>query len=520
MSKRVTIAVILIIAACLGACSKKEPAHDFSVSYERSSLNFPSEGGQLYVNLKWSACKILVSTDADFLQPSPLNVGILEGEGSTDITFVLAPTKEYSPRQAKIIFTLTDPESFAFTKELVITQDGLPVLQNTVKVDDGATYQSWDGFGAMNLGTDWKRTTDWSESEADVLLGDMGISIMRIRIPYDDSRWRALADECSYAYRKYGTRILATPWSMPKDMKTPQQTEAKKDGVTSSLMPECYERYALYLERFATFMKDHGAPLAAISVQNEPDYAATYDGCVWSAAQHLSFIRDYGHLIKSADLVTGESMNFRQSFYQPVLQDAKACGNIDIVGGHLYGAVPVTFSLAAEKGKRIWMTEHLLNDSWEDGTEPWEETLQMLSEIHGCITSGWNAYIWWYGCRYYSLVGDGDGGTVRGKILQRGYAYSQYSKFIRPGDVRLGVTVLSPDNLLACAFKGEDGCKVVLVNTGKALQEITLAGVSSAHASATYTSREANVADLPLEVSGSSVLKFSIPGESVATVVY
>jgi len=75
-------------------------------------------------------------------------------------------------------------------------------------------------------------------------------------------------------------------------------------------------------------LQEGGIPLSAISVQNEPDWPATYEGCVWTADQHLSFIRDYGQLVRSARLVTGESMQNTHSFYDPVLRDETACSHI------------------------------------------------------------------------------------------------------------------------------------------------------------------------------------------------
>ena len=68
---------------------------------------------------------------------------------------------------------------------------------------------------------------------------------------------------------------------------------------------------------------------------------------IWSAAQHLDFVKNYGHLVKSAPLATAESFSSRQEFYDYVLEDETACGNIAIVAGHLYGTVPKAYPAAA-----------------------------------------------------------------------------------------------------------------------------------------------------------------------------
>lgn len=502
------------LLALLSCASRETVSPEFSVEYNAQATQLSPDGGMLPpIKVHWKACQIKVSSAASFLSPSVVNIGSKTGEGTVELHFTLAANDAYAARKAQLLFESAQLP----TKEILFTQEGLGEEAAQVSVDPSQAFQSWDGFGAMNLGNNWNLNLDWTEADASALLGDMGLSIMRIRIPYDESRWEALAAGCKTLYDQYGVKILATPWSMPAKMKTPEQTQAKKDGLTSSLKAECYEEYARYLERFAAFMKGHGAPLAAISVQNEPDYAPEYDGCVWSAAQHLSFVRDYGHLIQSAPLVTAESFSARQDFYRPVLEDDTACANLAIVGGHLYGTQPQPFPLAAEKGKRLWMTEHLLNESWTQGTDHWRETLTMLKEIHDCLECGWNAYIWWYGCRYYSLVGDGDEDTRRGQILPRGYAYAQFSAYIRPGDVRVSSAVEGPEDLLCTAFKGADGgLRIVLVNLGRTRKHITLN--TSGIASATYTSRNANVAHLEVAEDAGKI-KLALPGESIGTVL-
>ncbi|MCR5519272.1 MAG: hypothetical protein K6F21_02975, partial [Bacteroidales bacterium] len=348
-----------------------------------------------------------------------------------------------------------------------IIQAGYEPIHASVSINPSKTFQKWDGFGAMNLGANWGKAIDWSESETDTFMKDMGLNLMRIRIPYDENAWSGLVAGCKYAVDKYGAHILASPWTMPARMKTPEQLEASKNGITSSLKPECYAEYAAYLQKFVDYMKNAGAPIYAISIQNEPDWTATYEGCIWSAEQHLDFVKNYGDKIDGALLMTGESMGSKHSFYDPVLNDATACENIDIVGGHLYGVSPEPYSLAGQKGKSLWMTEHLLNESWTANTSHWYETLDMLKEIHNCLVNGWNAYIWWYGIRYYSLLGDGEKNTSRGAILPRGNAFAHYSSAIRPGDVRIECTSKDADGLLACAFKGENGrISVILLNSG------------------------------------------------------
>jgi len=510
--KKFLLPLILLVLA--SACTPDTAESSFAVVSSVSVV--PAEGGIVSLSANWNNCRYRLGTDATFVTlPTILYAGKTGASGQYDFTVEFSANDSESSRTAVFTFTPVEGEgSGIVTVEL--PQQGYEPVKAKVTLSPSTSYQSWDGFGAMNS---WGDSDYWSSSEIDLLMGTLGLDIMRIRIPVTEANWKNLVSGCKYAYENYGTRILASPWTMPVSMKTPEQLEASKNGVTSSLKAECYEEYALYLEKFASYMKSNGAPLYAISVQNEPDWTATYEGCIWTSDEHLAFVRDYGHLVTSTRLVTGESLNFNHSFYDPVLNDATACENIDIVGGHLYGSSPQSYSLAREKGKRIWMTEHLLNDSWKNNTSHWEETMEMLSEIHGCLTSGFNAYIWWYGRRYYSFIGDGDEGTTKGTILQRGKAYGQYSSHIRAGHVRVGVSAQNADGLLASAFKTSDGSlSLVLVNTLKnafaSLEVDAGTNVASALASCTTESYSGEVST---SVSG-SVITLDIPASSVSTI--
>ncbi len=387
-------------------------------------------------------------------------------------------------------------------------------------LDPSTTFQTWEGFGAMNLGGNWGDAIDWSDSETDTFTESLGLNIMRIRIPYDENDWSKLVNGCRYAYQNHGTLILASPWTMPVTMKTPEQAEALKDGKTSSLRPDKYGDYAAYLQRFVNYMSNAGAPLYAISVQNEPDWHASYEGCMWTAQQHLDFVKNYGQSITGTLLMTGESMGSDHSFYTPVLNDDAACANIDIVGGHLYGTTPQPFPLAEQKGKSLWMTEHLLNDSFAKGTSVWLETMDMAKEIAGCLNSGWNAYIWWYGIRYYSLLGDGDAGTTRGAILPRGRAFAQFSRYIRPGDRRIAISIEGAEGLSATAFKGENGrITIVIVNPGQEIyKDFTIeTGGTFSKISGSYT--DPNLpADLKFTSSDGKII-LNLNSASVTTIV-
>ena len=51
----------------------------------------------------------------------------------------------------------------------------------------------------------------------------------------------------------------------------------------------------------------------------------------------------------------------------------------------------------------------------------WNETLDdIMRTVHKSMESNWSAYIWWYGKRFYSFIGDGEAayGTTAGRSAQ------------------------------------------------------------------------------------------------------
>jgi glucuronoarabinoxylan endo-1,4-beta-xylanase len=82
-------------------------------------------------------------------------------------------------------------------------------------------------------------------------------------------------------------------------------------------------------------------------------------------------------------------------------------------------------------------------------------------EIHDCLTkANFNAYIWWYGKRFYGPIGQD------GQVTKRGYVISQFARFIKPGSIRLGTSSNSRSDVLISAYKNGNKKIIVAINTG------------------------------------------------------
>ncbi len=373
----------------------------------------------------------------------------------------------------------------------------------TAAIDVGTKHQIIRGFGGA---TAFMPTTPLTEADLDTLFGNgpgqIGFTMLRIRLA-SDAPWRALELSNARGAHARGAAIIATPWSPPVAMKT------NNNLVAGSLRADAFGAYATYLNDFARYMADNGAPLYALSVQNEPDIAVTYESCDWTATQMLDFCRDYAGAITATKVIMPESFQFRHGMSDPVLNDPTATANIDIVGGHIYGAGLVPYPLAESKGKEVWMTEHL------DLSTDWAGALATAVEIHDCLaTANFNAYLWWYVRRYYGPLGEDS------VVTKRGWVMAQFSKFIRPGAYRIEATASPTQNVFVSAY-ASDQLVIVAVNQSPAdvTQTFSIAQGHVTRLSSWTTSSTLNLApQAPIAVTRDT-FSATLPAQSVTTFV-
>jgi len=393
----------------------------------------------------------------------------------------------------------------------------------TVTINADITYQTIAGFGGANKmwGTQFLKP-----AEAKKAFGtdetDLGLSIFRVRLASESTEWPLILESVKEA-QYYGVKILASPWSPPANLKS------NKSDVGGYLLPENYEAFKDYINSFVAYMAANGVDIYAVSIQNEPDIQVSYESCEWTSSNMINFLKNYGHLIEGTKIAAPESFNFNKDFTNALLNDVDAVENLDILAGHIYGGGIGTFPLAEQKGKDIWMTEYLLNlnsgnsgsPAWTSYSESkkWDESLEMLHTIHEAMTHNWNAYIWWYLQRYYSFIGDGEQGTTNGEILKRGYAFSHFSKYIRPGFVRVDASTSKSTGLEITAYEGNHQIVVVIINQNNYwVNNINFEVPSVSSASAYETSVDLNREEKEVNLSdGKLVLKIS--PKSITTIV-
>ena len=325
-----------------------------------------------------------------------------------------------------------------------------------ITIDINTKYQYVRGFGGMDVG--WGNFPRTLALDTELMYNPdtgLGLNILRIMImPWNTDinitmnelvrRDRPDYYENVRIVNSYGGYVLASPWSPPQEWKNNNSIHG-----SGRLLPGYYQEYAYYLKAFAQNMYENDAPIYAISIQNEPNYFADYDGCLWTGAEMRDFFKQVGRFTNGVKgfggggeipvvlTMNGESAN-HPNINDPALNDPVSRALIDIIGRHTYGDRQIRYAKALDHPTdpmEVWMTEHNINSGNEAGylnDSTWNYVWKILNDIDMSIRlNDESAFIWWAAKRFYSFIGDGQRGTTEGMILPRGYAISHYAKFAK-----------------------------------------------------------------------------------------
>lgn len=358
-------------------------------------------------------------------------------------------------------------------------------------------YQEIDGFGvsqSADIYADQLYEHNKRDEIMDLLFSDengIGLSILRsevgsgLNMPTihpDINTWDFTAYEpeqwVMHEAKNRGVEtFMSTVWSPPAWMKT--NNRITRGG---KLKREYYGEYAQYLAEYAKgYNQYHDINIDAISIANEPEYAASWQSNLWSGEDFRLFVRDYLKPTFEREnldtkIIVGEEGTFTDKRLKPIYDDQQALDSVDIIGTHYYHGKPYVFEQAKDNGKKVWLTETsetILSDTgFKDGVK-WSKN------IHDTLTKAdANAFIFWLGAAYKnnneSLIRLTDQDNyIDAKRL---YSMGNYSKFIKPGFKRIDITENPTGNLYLSAYKNEDSGEVVIVavNNGQNNESIDL----------------------------------------------
>lgn len=379
-----------------------------------------------------------------------------------------------------------------------------------VTVNLSAEKQVIRGFGGINFPT-W--IDDLTEPQRKTAFGNgenqLGFTILRIHVDENKSNWSKELATAKSAINE-GAIVFASPWNPPTEMT--ETVNGKK-----RLRYDKYEAYTKHLNDFVAYMKENGVDLYAISVQNEPDYA--HEWTWWTATEILNFMKNNAGSI-NCRVIAPESFQYVKSMSDPILNDPKALENLDILGAHLYGTQVNNFPYPLFKqkgaGKDLWMTEVYVPNSEANSADRWPEALEVAHSMHNSMVEAeFQAYVWWYIRRQYGPMKED------GTISKRGYMMAHFSKYVRPGYIRVDATKNPNTNVYVSAYKGDNKVVIVAINKGTSAvsQKFNIKDVTPNKISSWITDSKKNIAaGSAINVTGESFTT-QLPSQSVTTFV-
>jgi O-glycosyl hydrolase len=452
--------------------------------------------------------------------------------------------------------------------------DAAPTLE--VRVERSRDRQVIDGFGGSLAY--WGYNAD--ERALRLAFEELGATIVRIPAEVaqsgDPAAYRSAIERVTKVAPE--AQVMLTFWQpRSQDQTATEQWLDVDDAGKYRLKPERAAAWAdEMVARARLISRDWGANVAAIGVQNEPNFSVPgSQTCAWEpralaeftahefaprlaaaglgllpvAAPDLAYVGDgAGEAKRFAPVLAGPAVTIFSYHMYDSYKDADADPGLDGVrsrqqalGEFLRESLPT---------KRIWMTEttgaqwngaqwHTLG--WNAALDEHDKAIAAARYMHAALVdAGANAFLWWgliYSAPPASIHGDQERQKFRdeGLVLvepdevdgvhsfqertPKSYTFQQFAKFIRPGWVRLATDEPPKDDSpLVAAFRNETSRQVaiVLINphklASKAL-EVRVTGTLPFRLDRAYVTDRARQCE-PANWSG------VLPTESVTTLVY
>jgi O-glycosyl hydrolase len=451
----------------------------------------------------------------------------------------------------------------------IAVQAGPAFAADSATINGGTTFQTMAGFGASEGFGQASVIQDAASAPQQQALNDLysttsgaGLTILRNEISADSGDtieptapsspsatpsyvslssinddqgqlWLAQTIKADYGV----TNVFADAWSAPAFMKVDDETDNGSalcgvSGATCS-SGSWVQAYANYLEQYAKDYSAAGDPLTYIGPENEANLSTDYDSMQLTPAQTVNVLDALGPTMASSGLSTQveccatEGWDYAQQYAAAIEADSTANADTPVFTSHGYTEAPD--SALSGWSKPAWETEWSTFESWDpawdDGTDAsgmsWAQNI-----FNGLDNANLSAFLYWWGSATPSVNGDNEsliqinGSTVTpsGRL----WAFGNFSRFVRPGAVRIGATT-SDSNLTLDAFKNTNSTvAVVAMNTGTSSDSVSFSldgtGIPNGAVVTPYLSDSSSdvAAQATTTVSGGA-FSYTLPARSLVT---
>jgi glucuronoarabinoxylan endo-1,4-beta-xylanase len=410
-------------------------------------------------------------------------------------------------------------------------------LPGTAVVNWTDAYQMIDGFGGSCA--DFYEPLSSKMADFFFTTSGIGLSLLRIQVIPSVAECRSYlgrdAGEClevgsgatilkgELAIAKQavsrGVTVWSTPWSPPASMKS---NGSFING--GSLLPADYAAWADSLAGYVKLLNSNGVPIYAMSVQNEPDLKTSYGSATYSGKELHDFVPILHSALEASGfgrtkVMIAEASQWDFSLTDAAMADPAVARDVGVLAAHGYGSTRILAPMSYDK--HVWQTEVSSQSSMFDGSI--EDALSWASKIHAYLTVAQvNAWHWWFlsdGPKHGNGADNSALTDINLNYAKRTYMTGQWSKFVRPGWFRIGVSYSG--SLQITAFKDPAGqaFAIVAVNSSpKAMsQAFSLNGFAADSVTPWITSASLSLAVQPPAAVKGSDFTYRLPASSVTT---
>jgi glucosylceramidase len=314
-------------------------------------------------------------------------------------------------------------------------------------------------------------------------------------------------------FSKEGFKIIASPWTAPPWMKD------NNDWRGGKLLNEYRQTWALYFSKYINAYKKEGINIWGVTVENEPlGNDKNWESMHFTPEEMTDFVRDYlgpqfeknglSHIpILGYDQNRGDELEkWVKSMYEDKLA-AKYFGGTAV---HWYASTYDYFPASLQYTHQLAPTKHIINTEacvdaevpkWKDDNWYWSKeakdwgwtwasekekylhpkyvpVFRYANDIIGCLNNyvdgwiDWNMVLnkqggpnWFKNWCTAPVIVDEEKDEVYFTPLY--YTMAHFSKFIRPGAVRIGFESADKELMVTAAQNPDGSIAVVVFNPGE-----------------------------------------------------
>jgi glucosylceramidase len=277
-------------------------------------------------------------------------------------------------------------------------------------------------------------------------------------------------------------KIFGSPWSAPAWMKT---NNNMNNGGNLKGDANTQNAWALYFVKYVQAYKAQGVPIWGITIQNEPQAVQTWPSMIFTDVTEHDFLKNYLGPKLAANALGPDKLavmfwdhnkdvmvQWANTFYNDPVTSAMVWGEaIHWYSGDNFNNVLSVYN--SHKGKHILATEQCITGGPHPGEYASAESY--AHDIFGDLLNGCEGWVDW------NLALNTQGGPnvssnwcSAGILVNTGahtfslnplyYYMVQFSKYCRPGAVRIGATASGTNAPEVMAFKNPDNSIVVIAH--------------------------------------------------------